>query len=250
MIWSFLPGERHTPKLGLDLRGGTQVILSPSVAAGETLSQDQLNQTVAIIRQRVDGFGVAESEVTIQGTGNGAKIIVTIPGETSRTVVDQLKTTAQLNFRPVLAIDFGSPQSSATPTPGATDAASPSASPADSASPEATPVPEPTPTVSVAPELLVPPIQSPDGSGDFADRFAALNCAESDILNGSTDDPTQYLISCEKDGSVKYAMAPADLVGTDIESATAGLPQTGGGGWQVDLQMTSEGAKKCADSKT
>ena len=244
LVWTFLPGERHTPKLGLDLRGGTQVILSPSVAAGETLTQDQLNQTVAIIRQRVDGFGVAESEVTIQGTGNGAKIIVTIPGETSRTVVDQLKTTAQLNFRPVLAIDFGSPQPSASPTPS--DTASPSAS--ASASPS--PTPEPSPTVSVAPELLVPPIQSPDGSGDFADRFAALNCAESDVLGGSTDDPAQYLISCDQDGSVKYALAPADLVGTDIESATAGLPQQGAGGWQVELQMTTEGAKKFADSTT
>jgi len=246
MIWSFLPGERHTPKLGLDLRGGTQVILSPSVAVGETLTQDQLNQTVAIIRQRVDGFGVAESEVTIQGTGNGAKIIVTIPGETSRTVVDQLKTTAQLNFRPVLAIDFGSPQASASPTPSVSDSASPSTLPSGSATPE----PTPSPSVSVAPELLVPPIQSPDGSGDFADRFAALDCATSDILNGSTDDPAQYLISCEKDGSVKYALAPADLVGTDIESATAGLPQQGAGGWQVDLQMTTDGAKKFADSTT
>ena len=252
MIWSFLPGERHTPKLGLDLRGGTQVILSPSVAVGETLTQDQLDQTVAIIRQRVDGFGVAESEVTIQGTGNGAKIIVTIPGETSRTVVDQLKTTAQLNFRPVLAIDFGSPQASASPTPSVSDSASPSTSPSGSATPAASTTPEPTPSpsVSVAPELLVPPIQSPDGSGDFADRFAALDCATSDILNGSTDDPTQYLISCEKDGSVKYALAPADLVGTDIESATAGLPQQGAGGWQVDLQMTTDGAKKFADSTT
>ncbi|MCX6416935.1 MAG: protein translocase subunit SecD [Actinobacteria bacterium] len=252
MIWTFLPGERHTPKLGLDLRGGTQVILSPSVAAGETLTQDQLNQTVAIIRQRVDGFGVAESEVTIQGTGNGAKIIVTIPGETSRTVVDQLKTTAQLNFRPVLAIDFGSPQASASPTPSVSDSASPSASPSGSATPatSTSTTPSPTPSVSVAPELLVPPIQSPDGAGDFADRFAALNCAESDILNGSTDDPAQYLISCEKDGSVKYALAPADLVGTDIESATAGLPQQGAGGWQVDLQMTTDGAKKFADSTT
>ena len=252
MIWTFLPGERHTPKLGLDLRGGTQVILSPSVAVGETLTPDQLNQTVAIIRQRVDGFGVAESEVTIQGTGNGAKIIVTIPGETSRTVVDQLKTTAQLNFRPVLAIDFGSPQASASPTPSVSDSASPSVAPSDSATPAASTTPEPTPSpsVSVAPELLVPPIQSPDGSGDFADRFAALDCATSDILNGSTDDPAQYLISCEKDGSVKYALAPADLVGTDIESATAGLPQQGAGGWQVDLQMTTDGAKKFADSTT
>lgn len=236
IVWTFLPGERHTPKLGLDLRGGTQVILSPSVAAGETLTQDQLTQTVSIIRQRVDGFGVAESEVTIQGSGNSAKIIVTIPGETSRTVVDQLKTTAQLNFRPVLAIDFGAPQ--------------PSASPTGSASPGATATPSPSPTVSVAPELLVPPIQSVDAAGDFADRFAALNCSESEILQGSTDDPTQYLISCEKDGSVKYALAPADLIGTDIDSATAGLPQTGAGGWQVDLKMTTEGAKKFADSTT
>lgn len=246
IVWTFLPGERHTPKLGLDLRGGTQVILSPSVAAGKTLTQDQLNQTVSIIRQRVDGFGVAESEVTIQGNGNNAKIIVTIPGETSRTVVDQLKTTAQLNFRPVLAIDLGSPQPSESPTPTASNSASPSASPTTSASPS----PSPSPTVSVAPELLQAPIQSPDAAGDFPDRFVALDCAKSNVLGGSTDDPKQYLITCEKDGSVKYALAPADLVGTDIDSATAGLPQQGAGGWQVDLKMTTEGAKKFADSTT
>ncbi len=240
LVWAFLPGENHSPKLGLDLRGGTQVILAPKVAAGQSLGQDQLNQTVSIIRQRVDGFGVAESEVTIQGSGDTAKIIVTIPGETSRTVVDQLKTTAQLNFRPVVAIDFGSPQPSASPTPTATATDAPAV--------EATPTPTPTPTISVAPELLVPPIQSLDASGDFADRFASLDCSKSEILNGATDDPTQYLISCEKDGSYKYVLAPADLVGTDIESATAGLPQQGAGGWQVDLLMTTEGAKKFATS--
>jgi preprotein translocase subunit SecD len=238
LVWAFLPGENHSPKLGLDLRGGTQVILAPKVAVGQSLGQDQLNQTVAIIRQRVDGFGVAESEVTIQGSGDTAKIIVTIPGETSRTVVDQLKTTAQLNFRPVVAIDFGSPQPSASPTPTSTATDTPAV--------EATPTP--TPTISVAPELLVPPIQSLDASGDFADRFASLDCSKSEILNGATDDPTQYLISCEKDGSYKYVLAPADLVGTDIESATAGLPQQGAGGWQVELLMTTEGAKKFATS--
>ena len=253
-VWAFWPGQNHAPKLGLDLRGGTQVILSPQVAAGATLSPEQLNQTVAIIRQRVDGFGVAESEVTIQGTGDGAKIIVTIPGETSRTVVDQLKTTAQLNFRAVVAIDYGSPQPSTSPTPSdsASPAASATASATASASPSASasPTPTPSPSVSVAPELMVPPIQSPDASGDFPDRFAALDCATSDIKNGATDDPAQYLISCEKDGSIKYVLAPADLVGTDIEGATAGLPQQGAGGWQVDLQMTTEGAKKFADSTT
>lgn len=251
LVWAFLPGENHSPKLGLDLRGGTQVILAPKVSAGQSLSQEQLNQTVAIIRQRVDGFGVAESEVTIQGSGDTAKIIVTIPGETSRSVVDQLKTTAQLNFRPVIALDFGSPQPSASPTPSTTDAspaatALPSAAPTNAAS--AQPSASPTPSVTVAPELLVPPIQSPDAGGDFPDRFTSLDCSTSDIVNGATDDPTQYLISCEKDGSYKYVLAPADLVGTDIENATAGLPQQGAGGWQVELLMTTEGAKKFATS--
>lgn len=251
LVWAFLPGENHSPKLGLDLRGGTQVILAPKVAAGQALSQEQLNQTVAIIRQRVNGFGVAESEVTIQGSGGSAKIIVTIPGETSRTVVDQLKTTAQLNFRPVIAIDFGSPQPTATPTP-TSSAASPAATPLEGAVPSATPAteatPTPTPTVSVAPELLLPPIQAVDASGDFPDRFNSLDCNNSDILKGATDDPAQYLITCEKNGSYKYVLAPADLVGTDIESATAGLPQQGAGGWQVELLMTTEGAKKFATS--
>ena len=249
LVWAFLPGENHAPKLGLDLRGGTQVILSPKVAVGQTLSQDQLDQTVAIIRQRVDGFGVAESEVTIQGSGDSAKIIVTIPGETSRTVVDQLKTTAQLNFRPVVAIDFGSPQPTASPTPSAT-VASPGATPSASADPSQSPSVEatPTPTASVAPELLVPPIQAADASGNFPDRFSSLDCSKSEILKGATDDPAQYLITCEEDGSYKYVLAPADLVGTDIESATAGLPQQGAGGWQVELLMTTEGAKKFATS--
>lgn len=240
LVWAFLPGENHSPKLGLDLRGGTQVILSPKVAAGQTLSQEQLDQTVAIIRQRVDGFGVAESEVTIQGSGDAAKIIVTIPGETSRTVVDQLKTTAQLNFRPVVAIDFGTPQPTASPTPSASASESPAI--------DATPTPTPSPSASVAPELLLPPIQSPDASGDFSDRFTALDCGKSEILKGATDDPSQYLITCEEDGSYKYVLAPADLVGTDIESATAGLPQQGAGGWQVELLMTTDGAKKFATS--
>ena len=254
-VWAFLPGQNHAPKLGLDLRGGTQVILSPKTGDGTSITQDQLNQTVSIIRQRVDGFGVAEAQVTVQGSGNGAKIIVTIPGQTSRTIVDQLKTTAQLNFRPVVAVDYGSPQPTASPTPSASTSATgtaspvPSVSPSVSASASPTPTPTPSPTVSVDPALLVPPIQAADIGGDFPDRFAALDCSTSKIMDGGVvDDPTKYLISCEKDGAYKYVLAPADLVGTDVQSATAGLPQQGAGGWQVDLQMTTEGAKKFATS--
>ena len=246
--WALTPGKSHAPKLGLDLQGGTQVILSPQAVAGTNLDADQLAQTVSIIRQRVDGFGVAESEVTTQGSGNDTKIIVTIPGATDRAVVDQLKTTAKLSFRPVLAIDYGSPQPEASASPSASDSASASASPSASASASATPTPTPSPTVSVPADQLVPPIQSATSDDAFVQRFQALDCAKSTIAEGAVDDETQYLITCEKDNTYKYALAPALLSGTDVQSATAGLPTQGAGGWQVDLTLTTDGAKKFADA--
>ncbi len=250
-IWAFIPGKDHAPKLGLDLRGGTQVILSPKTGDGTAITPEQLTQTVSIIRQRVDGFGVAEAQVTVQGSGSSAKIIVTIPGQTSRTIVDQLKTTAQLNFRPVVAVDYGSPIPTDSPTPTASTSTSPavSASATSSPTPTPSPTPKPSPSVSVDPALLAPPIQATDLSGNFPELFAALDCATSKIVDGGVvDDPKKYLISCEKNGSYKYVLAPADLVGTDIQSATAGLPPQGGAGWQVELKMTTEGAKKFATS--
>jgi len=62
----FWPGTSSSAKLGLDLQGGTQVILTPRIVSGApVITADQLNQTVAIMRQRVNGFGVAEAEVAV-----------------------------------------------------------------------------------------------------------------------------------------------------------------------------------------
>lgn len=249
-IWAFWPGQDHGAQLGLDLRGGTQVILTPRTADETAVTADQLAQTVSIIRARVDGFGVAEAEVTTQGSGANARIIVSIPGETDRAVVDQLKTTAALNFRPVITMDYGSAAvaNAATAAPTPSSSASSAASPASSASPTTEAVPTPTPTPSVAPELLVPPISSPDLSDEFYSRFVATDCSKPEMLSGgSLDDPTQYLVACERDGSFKYVLGPASLGGAEISDAQAGLPTTGAGGWQVDLQFTTTGAKTFAD---
>ena len=243
-VWAFLPNKSHAPKLGLDLQGGTQVILTPVSTGSQPIDAEQIAQTVSIIRERVDGFGVAEAEVTTQGSGASTKIIVTIPGVTGRGVVDQLKTTAKLNFRPVMAIDYGSPNAQPTPSASPSGSAKPSAS----ASPTKSATPTPTPTVSVAPELLKAPIQSKTADEQFGKRFQALDCEKSDVMSGSTDDEAQYLITCQRDASLKYALAPALLTGSDIASATAGLPQSGAGAWQVDLTLTTEGAKKFADA--
>ena len=77
VVWAFWPGTDSSVRLGLDLQGGTQVILVPQpVVEGTEITDEQLAQTVEIIRARVDGLGVAEAEVTTQGSGNSAAIVV------------------------------------------------------------------------------------------------------------------------------------------------------------------------------
>ena len=95
--------------LGLDLRGGTSVTLQPRIQEGDTgeVTVEAINQAVSIIRQRVDSLGVAESEVTAEGTGTNRQIVISVPGETGRRIVDLVGQTAELRFRQVL-IEAGS----------------------------------------------------------------------------------------------------------------------------------------------
>jgi preprotein translocase subunit SecD len=95
--------------LGLDLRGGTSVTLQPRIQDGDTgqVTPEAINQAVSIIRQRVDSLGVAESEVTAEGTGTNRQIVIAVPGETGRRIVDLVGQTAELRFRQVL-VEAGS----------------------------------------------------------------------------------------------------------------------------------------------
>ncbi len=235
-VSAYATGGSHVPKLGMDLRGGTQVILAPVGDGGKPITQDQLDQTVRIIRQRVDGFGVAESSVTTQGSGQSAKIVVSIPGVTSSEVIDQLKNTAKLNFRAVLAIAAGQPAPPVTPS------VSPGAKPTKTAKPK------PTPTVPAS--WLVPPIQFSSPNDPRAPKiFAALDCSKFNPTSSNTsDDETKYLITCDSDKTGKYILAPAELNGKDIQNATAGLPQQGAGGYEISLTLTTSGASKFAET--
>jgi preprotein translocase subunit SecD len=267
-VWTFWPGQSHTPKLGLDLRGGTQVILSPVSTTGAEVNDDQLKQAVEIIRQRVDGSGVAEAEVTTQGSGSTAKIIVSIPGVTNQAILDSLATTAKLDFRPVISIDYGAPQTAPTPSssasPGASGSASPSASPSASASASgngaavtgglrpaagtASPSPTPSPSASgsKAPATGLPPIQSAANDAALQAAYTALDCSVEGATKGGPADPAKYIATCSTDGALKYLLDPAAVQGTEISSASAGLSQNGTG-WEVNLTFTPEGSKQFAE---
>ena len=68
-------GDRHaTPRLGIDLQGGTRVTLVPQ---GDEPTQDQLDQARAILEQRVNGMGVSGAQVVTDGN----TLVITVPGE-------------------------------------------------------------------------------------------------------------------------------------------------------------------------
>ncbi len=275
-VWTFWPGQPHTPKLGLDLRGGTQVILTPQVTEGEadSITQEQLDQTVNIIRQRIDGFGVAEAEVTTQGSGANSAVVVSVPGELSQEQQDAIASTAKLDFRPVLAAAGGipttAPSASPTPEPTATGSASPKPKKSAKASPKASgngaavtggllPAADPTaspgattppasPTGSASPSAgptdnaLLPPIQSKTNDAALQAKYDALDCTAKDALTGGKPvDPTQYMATCQTDGTAKYLLAPATVLGTQLTSAQASPPQQGIGGWTVNLSLQQRG---------
>lgn len=126
----FLSGHT-TPRLGIDLAGGTSITLKAKSQPGkpDAINPTNMDTAVSIIERRVNGLGVSEAEVQTQGRDN---IIVNIPkGTNSKQAREQVGTTAQLYFRPVLTVTAGQATPTDTASPSASGSAKPSASPSD-----------------------------------------------------------------------------------------------------------------------
>ena len=88
-------------RLGLDLRGGTQIVLEASDTARQKVDRDTVDRTLEVLRRRVDQLGVTEP--TLQRSGE-RRVIVELPGVYDPAeAVKVIGRTAQLAFRPVLA---------------------------------------------------------------------------------------------------------------------------------------------------
>jgi protein-export membrane protein SecD len=199
------------PKLGLDLAGGTSVIMRAQGPGAN--HQDVLQKTVSIIRQRIDSLGVAEPNVTVEGQNN---ILVELPGvKDTEKAISIIGRTAQLTFRQVLAeYPPGARQQQARQShqndkssqkPGGKAAASPS--------------PSPTPSV--------PPITKQVGSS-VTDQAVVFPSGNPNVAPKGTT----------------FKLAPAVLTGDVIKKAQAVAQQ--GGSWVVTLDMNDEGAAKWA----
>ena len=273
---------RWTPKLGLDLEGGTQMILEPRLTGASTVSAEQIDQARDIIVQRVDAGGISGAEVTTQG---GRNIVVSIPGTPTESTLNAIRRSSQMQFRPVLAIADGvlapTPTDSASPTvdPSASPAPSTTEAPVVSPAPEASPTaqsaipgalmdtPTPAATDSASPAATPSPSPSASASGsnssapdptslewvtpELQTLFAALNCADPGAVDSLIDDPAKPLVTCDQTGAVKYILGPVVVPGSEIQDAAAGYQALPSGQMSniVEIQLTlkSTGAKEYAD---
>ncbi|MFF4152415.1 protein translocase subunit SecD [Streptomyces sp. NPDC001651] len=86
-------------RLGLDLRGGTQIVLETRPGEGDSAAE-ATDRTLEVLRDRIDALGVAEPSLSRSGTD---RIVVELPGVQDPTqAADVLGRTAQLTFHEVL----------------------------------------------------------------------------------------------------------------------------------------------------
>ncbi|MFE1451320.1 protein translocase subunit SecD [Streptomyces olivaceoviridis] len=282
----FLSGHT-TPRLGIDLAGGTSITLKAKADQGSAINKANMDTAVDIMNRRVNGLGVSEAEVQTQGTDN---IIVNIPkGTNSKEAQEQVGTTAKLYFRPVLASEPSggaaqSPSPSASPSGGSSSKpstspsssasspqkASSSGSSTGSASPSATATsqgravtdalkadstPSPSASSSGSGKPSATPSATPSG-GTNADsklqaQYAALDCSKAtDRANaGKKAKPGESTVACGEIDKAwyKYLLGPAAVDGTEVKKAQAVFDTQGAAGWQVQMTFTGSGAKKFAD---
>ncbi len=148
------------PRLGLDLQGGERIVLQAAGEGGAAIPKDKLTEASDIIASRVNGAGVAESDVSTQGSDI---IVVEIPGKPDDQLRRSLAATAQLRFR-LVAQQIGPLAPVTPPSSGATGSPTTGATTQPPATSGATQVPS-TPGTSSAttgPKTTTAPTPSPD----------------------------------------------------------------------------------------
>ncbi|MER7053782.1 MULTISPECIES: protein translocase subunit SecD [unclassified Streptomyces] len=267
-----------TPRLGIDLAGGTSITLRAVPEAGQESAINKTNMATAveIMERRVNGLGVQESEVQTQGDRN---IIVNIPkGTDSEEAREQVGTTAKLYFRPVLTTELSGPAATGSPSPsatggatdkatdGATDKAtdkgeassSPSGSPSASATTQGRALTDalkadPSPSAT-APGDASPPPSAPanDADSELQAQYAALDCTDEAARAkvGEGAKPSDSTLACGQNAQgqwQKYILGPAAVDGTDVDESEAVYNTQTAAGWTVTMKFTDGGAKKFAD---
>jgi preprotein translocase subunit SecD len=246
----------NSPELGLDLQGGVSVVLAPTTQ----VSDDRLDESLDIIRTRVDALGVAEPDIARQGDA----IVVQLPGVKNRDrALDLVGQTAELRFRPVLATGTasdapaeGDDTTSTTAAEGdaTTTTAADTATTATTASDEAAYglAPGENAGVLLPSERSEPATITQEGSSTTAPATTATTAAADpaqdptatttpaapspegmNLTPRASDQADEVVVLADKDGN-RYQLGPTLATGQIVSSAQARLQN---GAWSVGLEM-------------
>ncbi|WP_436796220.1 protein translocase subunit SecD [Actinospongicola halichondriae] len=222
----------NEPLLGLDLQGGVSVVLQPT----EDTNDEAIGQAIEIIRQRVDGIGVAEPEIARQGDA----IVVQLPGVKDRErALELVGQTAELRFRPVLQVippelanlDPNDLQPDESTTTTVAEDESTTTTTAAEGSDES--------GFGIAPGESAAPLQTDDTTGDTTTTTEApttsapvetpdLTGLEGLALTDPADDVAEEPVTLSEyddDGNevLRYRLGPTEATGTILSGAEARL---------------------------
>lgn len=213
-----------TPKLGLDLQGGQTITLT---ATNNSVPMESLELARDVIQQRVDGLGVGEASVAVQGDRH---IVVSAPNVSRDDLVELVGATAELTFRPVLQTGAGT---------GPAEVEDPDATPG---LPTAPPSPTPTPSAGESDEDSTPvPISEVLAYEPTEAELAAF--AEFQCGDTSPDEAHSAQFACDPEGTQKYLLGPVAIRGQELDTASFGIPQ-GELTYAVTLKLKPTGAEQ------
>ena len=218
-----------SPTLGLDLQGGASVVLQPD----RDVANDVLEQSIEIIRSRVDALGVAEPDISRLGD----TIVVQLPGVKDQDrALDIVGQTAELRFRPVLAElpPAGGPDESTTTTTTETAEGESTGTTAAEGSAEGDTTDGTDTTDTTAAGEGDAAAESPDDTVPEGTTPREEDLPESNVVLPELDDEGNVIL--------RYQLGPALLTGRAVGDANARAPQGLGGDWQVDIEFTGDGS--------
>jgi SecD/SecF fusion protein len=252
LAFSFYVALTQTASLGLDLRGGTQIVIQTQDTGEVEATAENTDKALEVLRERVDRLGVAESTLTRSGED---RIIIELPGvENPDEAAELIGSTAQLSFHAVVGVG-------SLPEPGQ----GPLLPQTQTPTPEVT-VPGAGQPGAGQPGAGQPGARQPDGTRQQKQRMAPAGLAADDTQQPDeqptqkpaeqptqkpteqpTDEPAERALVLRDESGQALELAPAALTGDEVSGAEAALTQQGVSEWVVNIDFTSAGGRAWAE---
>ncbi|MEU2760291.1 protein translocase subunit SecD [Streptomyces sp. NPDC007094] len=215
-----------SPRLGLDLQGGTRIVLQARDTATVEADRETTDRTLEVLRQRIDSLGVSEPTLTRSGED---RIIVELPDvQDPRQAAEVIGRTAQLTFHAVEGPGTGGPEEEAP------DGESP-----EGATPEEKAPGGKTPEGATSEGKSPAPGSTTDSTSEPAPAPGSTTDSTGEPAPGSTSEPapdSDRLTLPDEQGRL-LALGEPRLSGAGVEDASAAFDAQGGAGWTVSLEF-------------